>query len=316
MTTSIVFLDRGTIASVNLNLDFPHHITNHDKCLADDVNDALRGHVIAVTNKVRITRAHMEANPQLKLIAVAATGYDHIDVAAARELGVTVCNVRGYSTVSVAEQACMMMLALMHRLPVYQKRVAAGGWQNSPYFSIFGIDNHDVAGKTLGILGKGGIGLTLARFAEVFNMRVLFAEHRDAVTCREGYLPFSYVLGESDVFSLHCPLNDQTRNLIGEPEINQMKPGAILLNVSRGGIVNEAALAGALKTGRLGGAGLDVASTEPPRPDNPLLDPALENFILTPHAAWGSAEAVERLAELLAGNINGFMRGQPVNVVG
>ena len=147
-------------------------------------------------------------------------------------------------------------------------------------------------------------------------MRVLFAEHRDATNCRDGYHPFDYVLGEADVLSLHCPLNDQTRNLIGEPEINQMKPGAILLNLSRGGIVNEAALAGALKSGRLGGAGLDVASTEPPRADNPLLDPALENFILTPHAAWGSVEAVARLAELLAGNINGFMRGQPLNVVG
>lgn len=316
MTTNLVFLDKGTIANVTLNLDFPHHITTHDKCPADDVNDALHGQVIAVTNKVRISRSHMEQNPQLKLIAVAATGYDHIDVAAAKELGVTVCNARGYSTVSVAEQACMMMLALMHRLPVYQKRVAGGGWTNSPYFSIFGVDNHDVAGKTLGIVGHGGIGGALGRFAEAFGMQVLFAEHRDAVECRDGYYSFDYVLGESDVLSLHCPLNEQTRHLIGEPEINQMKPGAILLNLSRGGIVHEAALASALKTGRLGGAGLDVASTEPPRADNPLLDPTLENFILTPHAAWGSAEAVQRLADLLTKNINGFMRGQPVSVVG
>lgn len=313
--TKIVFLDKGTLPRQNFNFDFPFEMTQHDLCPNEKVNEALKGHQIAITNKVKITRAHMEANPQLKLIAVAATGYNIIDIAAAKELGVTVCNIKGYSTIGVAEHVFMMMISLMHRLPTYQQKMQQGQWQKSPYFYIIGEPIHTLSGKTLGIIGKGEIGSAFAKFAEAFGMTVLFAEHKDKTICREGYVLFDEVIRQADVVSIHCPLTAQTDNLIDRAEINQMKEGAILLNVSRGGLVNESALVEALKSGKLGGAGVDVATTEPPLPDNPLLDTALNNFILTPHTAWASEESIERLVFLLEENINAFTKGKPINVV-
>lgn len=313
--TKIVFLDKGTLARQNFNFDFPFELTNHDLCPPDEVSKALNGHQIAITNKVKITRAHMEANPQLKLIAVAATGFNIVDVDAAKELGVTVCNVKGYSTTGVAEHVFMMMISLMHRLPTYQKRMNQGQWQKSPYFYIIGEPIYNLAGKTLGIIGNGDIGSAFAKFAQAFGMNVLFSEHKNMWTCREGYTPFCDVIQEADVISIHCPLTEQTNNLIDAAEIKQMKDGVILLNVSRGGLINEAALIDALKSGKLGGAGVDVATTEPPLANNPLLDTTLDNFILTPHTAWASEESIEQLVRLLEDNINSFMKGSPINVV-
>ena len=310
----IVFLDKGTLLRQQLDFDFPYELTNHDIC-PTDVSQAIDGHEIVITNKVKINREHMLANPQLKLIAVSATGYNIIDVAAARELGVTVCNVSGYSTVSVAEHAFMLMIALMHRLPLYQQRVAANQWQNSPHFYIAGEPIFDLAGKTLGIIGKGEIGRALAHRALAFDMKVIFAEHKHASICRDGYEAFESVLKQADVLSVLCPLTPDTQNLIDQAELEQMKDGAILLNTSRGGLVNEAALAAALKSGRLGGAGADVLSTEPPPANHPLLDHQLGNFILTPHTAWASEESIDRLVKQLQNNINAFVRGNPVNVV-
>ena len=313
--TKIVFLDKGTLSRQKFTFDFPSDMTEHDLCPPEEVSNALKDCEIAITNKVKITRAHIEANPQLKLIAVAATGYNIIDIEAAKEQGVTVCNIKGYSTTSVAEHAFMMMISLMHRLPAYQKQINAGQWQKSPYFYIVGEPIHDLAGKTLGIIGKGEIGSTLARFATAFNMNVQFAEHKNAPTCRTDYLPFNQIIQQADIISIHCPLTEDTKNLIDTPEINQMKNGAILLNVSRGGLINEAALIAALKTGKLGGAGLDVATTEPPPQDNPLLDTTLNNLILTPHTAWSSEEAIARLVIQLQNNINAYKKGNPINIV-
>ena len=311
----IVFLDAGTLPRAEFTFDFPFELTSINNCTQDEVKAALKGHEIALTNKVPITRSDMEANPDLKLIAVTATGFNMIDVTAAKELGITVCNVADYSTVSVAEHAFMMMISLMHRLPLYQKRIEGGEWQASPFFSILAEPIYDLAGKTLGIFGKGAIGSKLGEFATCFGMKVLYAERKGADRVREGYEAFDEVLTSADVVSLHVPLNNDTANMIDAASIARMKKGAILINVSRGGLVDESALADALRSGQLGGAGVDVATKEPPLKTNPLLANDLGNFILTPHSAWASEEAVARLMVILHNNINQFVAGNPVNVV-
>lgn len=311
----IVFLDAGTLPRAEFAFDFPFELTSINNCTQDEVKTALKGHEIALTNKVPITRSDMEANPDLKLIAVTATGFNMIDVKAARELGITVCNVADYSTVSVAEHAFMMMISLMHRLPLYQKRIEDGEWQASPFFSILAEPIYDLAGKTLGVFGKGAIGSKLGEFATCFGMKVLYAERKGADRVREGYAAFDEVLTSADVVSLHVPLNEDTANMIDAESIARMKKGAILINVSRGGLVDESALANALRSGQLGGAGVDVATKEPPLKTNPLLANDLGNFILTPHSAWASEEAVARLMVILHNNINQFVAGNPVNVV-
>lgn len=313
----IVFLDKGTLEKANLVFDFPFEMTNIENCTKDEdsVSKAIEGHEIAITNKVPISRKVMEENPQLKLIAVSATGFNIIDIEAAKELGITVCNVANYSGTAVAEHAFMMMISLMHRLPVYEKEVHAGEWQKSPYFTIFAAPIFELKGKTLGIFGKGDIGHKLAEYAKAFGMKVLFSERKNAKEVREGYVAFEEVLKQSDVYSIHAPLTEETKNLIDEKELSMMKDDVIIINVSRGGLVNELAMANALRNRTVGGAGFDVLTLEPPKPDNPLLASDLGNFILTPHTAWMSEEALENLVEILQNNINQFVKGTPVNVV-
>ncbi|MCT6882387.1 MAG: D-2-hydroxyacid dehydrogenase [Snodgrassella alvi] len=263
---------------------------------------------MVISNKVRINAEAIKNSPQLKLIAVPATGLDHIDQQAAQQHNVGIRNVRGYGNDTVAEHAMMLILALMRQLPAYQRDVAAGLWQSSPFFCHFGAPIRDLNGKTLGIFGKGGIGQALAARAQAFGMHVLWGEHKNAKDCRNGYTPFTQLIQQADVISLHCPLNEQTRNMIDETELKSMKPQAVLINVGRGGLVAEQALVAALKYGQLGGAGVDVLSEEPPVHGNPLLSARLPNLIITPHMAWGSEEAIQRICTMLENNINTFMR--------
>lgn len=313
--TNIVLLDRGTLPGIRFTFNFFHNLTEYDNCPADQVSEALKDNEIAITNKVKINRNIMQANPQLKLIAVAATGYNNIDIEAAKEMGIRVCNVAGYSTDSVAEHAFMMMLALMRNLPVCEQKMSAATWAQSPYFYVAGLPIRDLKGKILGIIGKGCIGNAFAERAAAFGMQILFAEHKQATSCRTGYLPFDQVLTQADILSLHCPLTKETQDLISSEEIVQMKSSAVIINVSRGGIVNEQALVQALQSGKISGAALDVATTEPPSADHPLLTKGLSNFILTPHIAWTGDTALVNLASILTQNINGFMSGNPVNVI-
>lgn len=313
--TEIVVLDNATLPKRQWAFDFPHHITFYDQTTPEEVAERVAKANVVITNKVKINADTMNKSPSLHLIAVAATGFDHIDLAAAQKHGVTVCNIRAYGNDAVAEHAFMMMIALMRQLPSYQRDIAAGLWQKSPFFCFYGAKIRDLNGKTLGIFGRGGIGKALAQRAEAFGMKILWGEHKHADVCRDGYVPFAKVIDEADVISLHCPLNQDTRNMIAEAELKAMKPNALLINVGRGGLVDETALVAALKYGQLGGAGVDVLTQEPPVNGNPLLDAHLANLIITPHMAWGSEEAVARLFAILLDNINGFMRGQPQNVV-
>ncbi|PIT40094.1 D-2-hydroxyacid dehydrogenase [Snodgrassella alvi] len=307
-TSEIVFLDRATLPDFPFKFDFPHHITTYSHSNSDEVAGRIAQANIVISNKVRINAEAIKNSPQLKLIAVPATGLDHIDQQAAQQHNVGIRNVRGYGNDTVAEHAMMLILALMRQLPAYQRDVAAGLWQSSPFFCHFGAPIRDLNGKTLGIFGKGGIGQALAARAQAFGMHVLWGEHKNAKDCRNGYTPFNQLIQQADVISLHCPLNEQTRNMIDETELKSMKPQAVLINVGRGGLVAEQALVAALKYGQLGGAGVDVLSEEPPVHGNLLLNARLPNLIITPHMAWGSEEAIQRICTMLENNINTFMR--------
>ncbi|HHX2512269.1 TPA: D-2-hydroxyacid dehydrogenase [Neisseria subflava] len=311
----IVVLDRDTLANRPFDFDFPHTLSSYGTTEAHETLERIRGADIVITNKVVISAQAFAENPQLKLVAVTATGVNNVDVEAAKQNGTAVCNIRAYGNESVAEHAFMMMITLMRNLPAYQRDVAAGLWENSPFFCHLGAPMRDLNGKTLAIFGRGNIGKTLATYAQAFKMNVVFAEHKNAQSVRDGYISFEEAIRSADVVSLNCPLTPQTANMIGEAELQQMKPGAILINCGRGGLVDEAALVAALKYGQIGGAGFDVLTQEPPRDGNPLLKTRLPNLIVTPHIAWASQEAANRLFEILLDNINRFVAGNPQNLV-
>ncbi|WP_049349179.1 D-2-hydroxyacid dehydrogenase [Neisseria lactamica] len=311
----IVVLDRDTLVNRPFDFDFPHTLSSYGTTEAHETLERIRGADIVITNKVVISAQAFAENPQLKLVAVTATGVNNVDVEAAKQNGTAVCNIRAYGNESVAEHAFMMMITLMRNLPAYQRDVAAGLWENSPFFCHLGAPMRDLNGKTLAIFGRGNIGKTLAAYAQAFKMNVVFAEHKHAQSVRDGYVSFDEAIRSADVVSLNCPLMPQTANMIGETELQQMKPGAILINCGRGGLVDEAALVAALKYGQIGGAGFDVLTQEPPRDGNPLLKARLPNLIVTPHIAWASQEAANRLFDILLDNINRFVAGNPQNLV-
>lgn len=311
----IVVLDRDTLVNRPFDFDFPHTLSSYGTTEAHETLERIRGADIVITNKVVISAQAFAENPQLKLVAVTATGVNNVDVEAAKQNGTAVCNIRAYGNESVAEHAFMMMITLMRNLPAYQRDVAAGLWENSPFFCHLGAPMRDLNGKTLAIFGHGNIGKTLATYAQAFKMNVVFAEHKNAQSVRDGYVSFDEAIRSADVVSLNCPLTPQTANMIGEAELQQMKPGAILINCGRGGLVDEAALVAALKYGQIGGAGFDVLTQEPPRDGNPLLKARLPNLIVTPHIAWASQEAANRLFDILLDNINRFVAGNPQNLV-
>ena len=311
----IVVLDRDTLVNRPFDFDFPHTLSSYGTTEAHETLERIRGADIVITNKVVISAQAFAENPQLKLVAVTATGVNNVDVEAAKQNGTAVCNIRAYGNESVAEHAFMMMITLMRNLPAYQRDVAAGLWENSPFFCHLGAPMRDLNGKTLAIFGRGNIGKTLATYAQAFKMNVVFAEHKNAQNVRDGYVSFDEAIRSADVVSLNCPLTPQTANMIGEAELQQMKPGTILINCGRGGLVDEAALVAALKYGQIGGAGFDVLTQEPPRDGNPLLKARLPNLIVTPHIAWASQEAANRLFDILLDNINRFVAGNPQNLV-
>ena len=311
----IVVLDRDTLVNRPFDFDFPHTLSSYGTTEAHETLERIRGADIVITNKVVISAQAFAENPQLKLVAVTATGVNNVDVEAAKQNGTAVCNIRAYGNESVAEHAFMMMITLMRNLPAYQRDVAAGLWENSPFFCHLGAPMRDLNGKTLAIFGRGNIGQTLATYAQAFKMKVVFVEHKHAETVRDGYVSFDEAVRTADALSLHCPLTPETANMIGEAELQQMKPGAVIINCGRGGLVDEHALIAALKYGQIGGAGFDVLTQEPPRDGNPLLKARLPNLIVTPHIAWASQEAANRLFDILVDNINRFVAGNPQNLV-
>jgi glycerate dehydrogenase len=249
------------------------------------------------------------------MIAVAATGTDVIDLAACRRRGIVVSNIRNYAGATVPEHAFALILALRRQLMQYRDDVRAGKWQAASQFCLLDHPIGDLAGSVLGIAGYGTLGRAVAQLGRAFGMSVLALESRGPKAAGVDYVSLPDMLAAADVISLHLPLGEATRNMIGVAELRSMKRGALLINTARGGLVDEAALATALREGWIGGAGVDVWTSEPPRADNPLLAPDLPNFILTPHVAWASQQAMQVLADQLIDNIDAFARGSPCNVV-
>ncbi|MBX3417189.1 MAG: D-2-hydroxyacid dehydrogenase [Pirellulaceae bacterium] len=310
----IVFLDRESLIADIRPPAFPHQWCDYPSTFAHDVVERLQGAQIAISNKVPLDRASLEQLPELKLIAVAATGTNNVDLACCRERGIAVCNIRGYAVNSVPEHVFALTLALKRNLIAYREDLNAGVWQKSQTFCYFGAPINDLAGSTMGIVGHGSIGRSVAIIAGAFGMNVLIAEHKGNETCRPGYTPFSKVLSESDVLTLHCPLTPKTENLISANEFRAMKSSALLINTARGGLVNEEDLLVALGENWIAGAGFDVLRTEPPTAGSALLDYRAPNWLVTPHVAWASRGAMQRLADQLVDNIEAWNSGQPQNL--
>ena len=314
----VVFLDRETLSpETTLRAPaFAHRLEVFEKTAPAEVAERIRDAEIVVTNKAPIRREAIAGAKNLRLVAVAATGTDVVDVKACAERGVTVSNIRNYAVNTVPEHTFALIFALRRSIAAYRDAVIRGRWQDAGQFCFFDYPIRDLAGSTLGIVGDGVLGRAVADLGRAFGMRILFASYKGVAGMGPLYTPFDDVMRISDVITLHCPLTPETRNLIAEREFALMERRPLLVNTARGGLVDEAALAGALDRGQIGGAGFDVVTQEPPAPDHPLMRLAARpNVILTPHVAWASQEAIQSLADQLVDNIEAFWAGRPRNVV-
>jgi glycerate dehydrogenase len=310
----VVFLDRATLKASIRPLQFGAQYTEYDGTEAVDIVPRLHGAAVAIVNKVQLRAATLEQLPELKLIAVAATGVDNVDIASCRQRGIAVANIRNYAVHTVPEHAFALILALRRNLFAYAQDVESGAWNRSSQFCLHTHPIGDLHGATLGIVGAGAIGRATGLLGAAFGMRVLFAAHGSSAPAPDR-LPLDELLCQSDVISLHCPLLPATRNLIDILALRKMKRGALLINTARGGLVDEAALLQALDEGLIAGAGCDVLSVEPPRNGNPLLDARRPNLIITPHIAWASDQAMQSLADQLIDNIECWAAGKPQHLV-
>ena len=309
---NIVFLD-STVIPKHIPIprpSFAHTWTEYEHTSAEQTIERAKGADIVITSKVIFDRETLQQLPKLKLIAITATGTNNVDLVAAQELGVAVRNVSGYSSTTVPEHVLGLIFSLKHSLAGWLRDKTSAKWSESKQFCYFDYPITDVRGSTLGVFGKGCLGTEVGRLAEAVGMKVLYAEHKDAVVCREGYTPFHDVLKQADIITLHCPLTETTKHLINADTLSQMKKGAFLINTGRGPLVDELALFDALKSGHLAGAALDVLVKEPPEKDNPLILAAktMPNLIITPHIAWASDSAVTTLVGKVTQNIEEFVQ--------
>ena len=314
----IVMLDRASLpAEVSLRKPgFEHELVMFDSTAAPDVVDRIADADVVITNKVPVRAAALASVSKLRLIAMAATGYDVIDIDACAAKGIAVANIRNYAVNTVPEHTFALIFALRRSIVAYRQSVADGAWQRCGQFCYFDYPVNDITGSTLGIIGDGSLGQAVAAIGRSLGMRVLFSTYKGVSGMGPLYTPFEDVLRQSDVITLHCPLLPTTRNLIGPAEFALMDRRPLLINTARGGLVDEGALVDALTSGRIAGAGFDVVTTEPPPADHPFMRAlALPNFILTPHVAWASREAIQGLADQLIENIELFWRGSPRNLV-
>ncbi|RDU97708.1 D-2-hydroxyacid dehydrogenase [Trinickia dinghuensis] len=317
----VVFLDRATISprTTLKELPFPHELQRFDRTSAQEVSSRIRLADIVITNKVRLSASDIAAAENLQMVAIAATGSDHIDLHACQARGIVVSNIRNYAVRTVPEHTFALIFALRRSLAAYRDAVRAGRWLESGQFCFFDYPIRDLKGATLGIIGDGVLGRAVAEIGSALGMRVLFSAYKDRANMGTLYTPFDDLLVQADVITLHCPLTPATRDLIAAPEFARIKEAGrkpLIVNTSRGGLVDETALVAALKAGDIAGAGFDVVTQEPLPAEHPFNEvlghPA---FILTPHVAWASDEAIQCLTDQLVDNISAFVDGQPVNVV-
>ncbi len=323
-----VFLDFDSLGPSDLDTSALQatlpEIRLHASSRADEVAARIAGCEILIVNKVHLDRELLTATPSLRFVCLAATGSDNIDLRAARELGITVCNIRNYCTPSVVQHVFGMLLNLNLHLEEYRQLVAAGVWQRSPQFCLLDYPAWELAGRTFGIIGYGELGRAVAHVAQAFGMRVLVsrslrpeaaAQNRPTDEPLLARVALPALLARSDVLSLHCPLTPATHHLINAERLALMRPDAVLINTARGALVDELALLAALRAGRLGAAGIDVLAEEPPAAGNPLLDAQLPNLLVTPHIAWSAREARQRALDAVVANVHAFLAGETRNML-
>lgn len=311
MSHSIVFLERGTLGVPLRSPSFPHSYQEYESTLPEQVIERIGDADIAIINKTQLRAPILEKLPKLKLIAVAATGTDCVDKKYCKEHGITVSNIRNYAENTVPEHVLALMFALRRSLVPYHQDVQNGVWQKSPNFCFFPHPIRDIAGSTFGVIGFGALGRSVAKRAEALGMKILATDY---VRTPE-MVDLDTLLRESDVVTLHCPLTDDTKQMINAERLSLMKKDAILINTARGGLIDENALVAALRNGTIGAAGIDVLPVEPPKDGNVLLDPTVPNLLVTPHVAWASIEARTGLAAQLIDNVEAWVAGSPRNVV-
>jgi glycerate dehydrogenase len=311
----VVFLDRASLKATVRKPAGAGAYLEYDRTSPEEIVPRLAGADVAIVNKVPMRAPTLEQLPDLKMIAVAATGYDVVDVAYCKSHGIAVANIRNYAVHTVPEHAFMLILALRRSLLAYREDVQNGAWNKSDQFCFFTHPIGDLHGSTLGIIGEGAIGQATAAIGRAFGMKVLFADHPPPKMEGVSFTPHDEVIAQSDVISLHCPLMPSTRNLIDLAAFRKMKRTALLINTARGGLVDESALIQALDEGLIAGAGFDVLTVEPPKNGHPLLDVRRPNFILTPHIAWASDGAMQFLADQLIDNIDAWAAGKPQHLV-
>lgn len=313
----IVFLDRATLAEqINLRAaNFPHQWLNFETSLEQQVVERAQDADIIVVNKVPLHATSLAQLPKLKMIAVAATGTNNVDLNYAQQHGIVVSNIRDYAAQSVAEHSIALMFNLRRNIVAYHQAIQRGRWQQAQQFCFFDFAIDNLAGQTLTLIGGGNLGQATAKLAQQLGMQVIFAEHKQR-PAREGKIVFEEALAMADVISIHCPLSPETQGLIKQPEFALMKPNALVINTARGGIVDEHALLSALQNKQIAGAASDVSVLEPPAENSPLMEAIkLDNFILTPHVAWASTQNMQVLADQLVDNIEAFVAGKPRNQV-
>lgn len=311
-----VFLDKSTISDDVCFSILEQQVTNisyFDKTPATKIIYRCRFAEVLITNKVVLDRESLQQLPKLRLICIAATGSNNIDLQAAKELGIAVFNVNDYSTQSVSQYVFSMLLEIFQNTSTYINDTREGKWQSSTDFCHFSKPINELSSATLGIVGYGKLGQAVAKIAQAFNMKVIIAERAGATEVRPGRLSFEEMLSQADIVSIHCPLGSNTYHLFNEQTIGLMKRGAILINTARGGLVQSSSLISALKSKQLRAAVLDVLEEEPPAPDNQLINAKLSNLYITAHIAWGSMQAQQRLINGIADNISNFAQNISVN---
>lgn len=313
----IVFTDAASMGDADLSalhtLGLPVQL--YDYTAPDQLLPRLSSATIVISNKTVLNADTLRQLPALRYICVAATGVDNIDVKAAAALGIKVANVQNYAGLSVAQHVFALLLQLTNKIPQYQQAVKQGAWSRSKQFCLLDYPITELAGKKMVIVGYGTLGQATAQLAAAFGMQVIIAERPGTSLCRPDRKEFLTALAQADVISLHCPLTEATTKLFSQAVLSAVKPGALLINTARGGLIDEAALLQALQSGFLAGAALDVLATEPPTANNALINANLPNLLITPHIAWASAEARQRMVMQLTDNIRSFLAGTPQRLI-
>ncbi len=311
---SCIFLDRLSIDCDDLDFGKIKALTDLfilEKCDSDEVVVSAQNAEIIIVNKVILKRQHLEQLEKLKLVCVIATGTNNVDLTAATDSGIIVCNVRNYAAASVSQHVFMLILSLTNRFLQYQQDIKRGVWQSQDQFCLLSHPTEELKNKTLGLIGYGHIAQAVEKIALAFGMKVILAESLDPNRkSRHGRIPLDELLARSDVISLHCPLSERTSNLIGQREFELMKSSAVIINTARGGIINEADLVDALRSGQIAGAGVDCLVQEPPAANDPMMNANLPQLIITPHNAWITLQARQSLVDGTAANIQNYLNSE------